>query len=185
MTGRGEGESGGRNSGQHKQGPRGCRLTRVLHPPLGLKPSDCNHLWFLKVQKGLKTQVGLRSVDSNPGKGGDRRWPHQSNSTWESPGTDEGPPHTGRAALQGQEPEAPKQGGPGQEAAEHPVRVRTLSSTPPPGAPHAVPTQHQRTAMALWFQRTWPSASLTGQKSQALPWDPHGQGGDAALPGSI
>lgn len=124
MTGRGEGESGGRNSGQHKQGPRGCRLTRVLHPPLGLKPSDCNHLWFLKVQKGLKKQVGLRSVDNNPGKGEERRWPHQSNSTWESPGTDEGPPHTGRAALQGQEPEAPKQGGPGQETAEStPVRA--------------------------------------------------------------
>lgn len=26
--------------------------------------------------------------------------------------------------------------------------------------------------MALWFQRTWPSLSLMGQMSQALPWDP-------------
>lgn len=38
-----------------------------------------------------------------------------------------------------------------------------------------MPTQHPQITKALWFQRTWPSLSLTGQMSQALPWDPTAQ----------
>lgn len=111
----------------------------------------------------------------------------------EGAGTETKDLHTrGGAPLRGQEPQAPERGGPGQTTVQrarprgggcaHTVHSTSTTGRGLPRGGDKVQRPYARCAnttptdtMALWLQRTWPSLSLTGQMSQALPWDPRAQ----------